>query len=323
MNPVLVEVVRGACVESIHRGAACVVDDAGSVVESWGDIDALICPRSSLKPLQALALLESGAASASHVTDAELALACASHSGESEHVARVKAWLQRLGLSADDLACGAHPPSNASADAQLIREGRAPSALHNNCSGKHTGFLCCALHMGATTRGYVAPEHPVQQKAAAVIGQITGFSLRNAPVVIDGCSAPNWFMPLRALALGWARLGAITPIVDAMKAHPFLVSGSGRACAHFIRALAGRGIVKTGAEGVYAAALPERKLGVAIKIDDGAGRAASIALAAVLDHLGAFRTDASDIVASLRETPTTAWAGAHTGVIRAASGWLT
>jgi L-asparaginase II len=176
--------------------------------------------------------------------------------------------------------------------------------------------------MGAAIRGYVAPTHPVQQKAAAAMSAIMDFDLNSAPVVIDGCSAPNWFMPLRALALGWARLGAVAPIVDAMKAHPFLVSGTGRACGQFITALAGRGIVKTGAESVYAAALPEQRLGVAIKIDDGAGRAASIALAALLDRLRVFRSDVPDLVAALRETPTTAWAGAHTGVIRAARGWL-
>ncbi len=308
MNPVLVEVIRGATVESRHRGAACVVTADGTVVSAWGDISALICPRSALKPLQALALLETGAADAFAVTDAELALACASHSGEPEHVRRVGAWLGRLGLSERDLECGAHPVSTTT----------AASAIHNNCSGKHTGFLCCALHMKAATRGYVAPTHPVQRQVCEGLSRMTGLDLAAAPVVVDGCSAPNWFLPLHHLAQGWARLGQVERIVSAMKAHPTLVAGTDRPCTHFIRALKGRGIVKTGAEGVYAAALPERGLGIALKIDDGAGRAASVAMAAILHTLEAFRTDAPVLVAHLRETEVTAWAGAHTGVIRAA-----
>ncbi len=229
MNPVLVEVTRGTSVESIHRGAVCVVNASGAVIEAWGDADAMVCPRSALKPLQALVLLESGAAKAFNITDAELALACASHSGEPGHVGHVGAWLTRLGLAERDLECGAHP----------VADQSRPGALHNNCSGKHTGFLCCALHMGAVTKGYSSPNHPVQQKVCEAISRMSDFDLAKAAVVIDGCSAPNWFMPLKHLALGWARLGQVGPIVGAMKAHPFLVSGTGRPCAHFIEALAG------------------------------------------------------------------------------------
>jgi L-asparaginase II len=307
MNPVLVEVVRGTAVESRHRGAACVVATDGTVVSSWGDVEAPICPRSALKPLQALALLDTGAADAFDVTDAELALACASHSGEPDHVQRVSAWLSRVGLSEKDLECGTHPVA-ATSD---------PGPLHNNCSGKHAGFLCCALHMKAATRGYTAAVHPVQRQVREGLSRITGCDLATAPVVIDGCSAPNWFLPLRHLAQGWARLGGVARIVSAMKTHPFLVAGTERPCTRFIQALKGQGIVKTGAEGVYAAVLPERGLGIAVKIDDGAGRAAGIAMAAILHRLDAFRADMPELAARLRATDITAWAGAHTGVIRA------
>jgi L-asparaginase II len=331
-NPILVEVVRGETVESRHRGALCIVDAEGRLVQSWGDVDTLMCPRSSLKPLQALALVESGAAEAFGATSEELALACASHAGESRHVEIAHAWLARLGLSARDLECGAHAPASIPAAEALIRAGVKPSALHNNCSGKHSGFLCLACHLKAPTRGYTAPTHPVQRRVLAAIAEITSFDVFAAPIVIDGCSAPNIFVPLRDLALGWARLGqprGLRPalaagaqrLVAAMKAHPDLVSGAGRPCTEFIQSLAGGAVAKVGAEGVYAACLPERGMGIALKIEDGAGRAASVALAAVLDALGAFRPEAAGTVARLKETAHAAWAGARTGTIRAAGDW--
>ncbi len=326
-NPILVEVVRGDDVESIHRGSICVVEAGGKVLRSWGDADALICPRSAIKPFQALPLIDSGAAAAFAVTDEDLALACASHSGEPEHVARVQAWLDRLQLSVSDLECGAHAPANNQANEALVRSGLAATALHNNCSGKHAAFLTVAKHFGVATRGYTAPTHPVQQAVLKSLSAMTGVATSRLRLVRDGCSAPNVFVPLRALALGWARLGArSTPaaerVVAAMKKFPLLVSGHGRPCAALIAALAGTGIVKTGAEGVYAAVLPDQGLGIAVKMDDGAGRAAVVALTAVLDGLKAFKPEAVGAVAALKEPVQTAWAGGVTGTIRPARSWV-
>lgn len=325
-NPILVEVTRGDAVESVHRGAACVVDAEGRVVAAWGDVAAEVCPRSAVKPMQALPLVETGAAEAFAVTDEELALACASHSGEPEHVRRVALWLARLGRGEADLACGSHAPLHVPSAEALLRAGGRPCPLHNNCSGKHAGFLCLAAHLGADARDYVAPAHAVQRAALAAVGDMAGIDLARARLVRDGCSAPNLFLPLSALALAWARLGApdrLPPrraaaarrIVRAMKAHPALVSGSGRPCLTLSQSMAGGGVAKVGAEGVYAACLPERGLGLAVKIDDGAGRAAAPALAAILRGLGAFADPAA--AASLTCVPHTAWAGGETGAVRA------
>jgi len=311
-NPVLVEVVRGAAVESFHRGAACVVDAGGHVLRQWGDIAHPICPRSSIKPFQAMPLLESGAADAFKISVEELALACASHNGEPMHTERIAAWLARIGLNAGDLACGCQPPAG---------------PLHHNCSGKHTGFLTTALHSGAPVAGYTELNHPVQQGVLHALAGFTGiapesFPPESFPIVRDGCSAVNVYLPLRALALACARFGiaggGAARIIDAMKAHPLLMSGTGRPCAAIIPALNGRGIVKTGAEGVYVAILPEQGLGVALKIDDGAGRAATVALVAILEHLGAFKADAAKVVEDLKTPVQRAVAGGVTGVIRPA-----
>lgn len=321
-NPILVEVFRGGAVESVHRGRACVVDTSGKVIRAWGDVDALICPRSSTKPFQAMPLVTTGAANGYALSDEEIALACASHSGEPEHISRVAAWLARLDLGVDDLACGVHAPSSTAAYEALIRSGGAPSRIHNNCSGKHTGFLTVAKHLGLATRGYHHVDHPVQQLVLECLGTTSGCDPKRFHTICDGCSAPNVFMPLRALALAWARLGTDTMasrIVHAMKKHPVLMSGHGRPCETLINAMTGRGIVKTGAEGVFAATLPEQGLGIAIKVDDGAGRAAVIAIAAILDSLNAFKPDAAGSVHALKEPTITSWAGEPAGMMRPAT----
>ena len=323
-NPILVEVLRGGVIESIHRGRACVVDSEGKLMRAWGDVNAPICPRSSTKPFQALPLVATGAADGFSLGDEDIALACASHSGEPEHTSRIAAWLARLDLSADDLACGAHAPSGAAAYEALIRGGGTPGRIHNNCSGKHTGFLTVAQHLGVMTRGYHHVDHPVQQLVLECLGDMSDCDPEGFQTVCDGCSAPNVFMPLRALALAWARLGtsqeaAPHRIVDAMKKHPVLMSGHGRPCATLIDAMSGRGIVKTGAEGVFAAALPEQGLGVAVKIDDGAGRAAIIAITAILESLNAFKSDAAESVRGLKKPIVTSWAGEPAGVMRPAA----
>jgi L-asparaginase II len=295
-NPVLVELTRGRWVESRHRGAVAIADASGRLVWSAGDVDRPIFGRSALKMLQALALIETGAAEAFDVSPEELALACASHGGEPFHVEAVAAWLARIGCDENDLACGAHAPANEAAARALLLEGRAPSRLHNNCSGKHTGFLTVARRLGVDPSGYEQPDHPVQRLVLAAIAEMAGLDRASMPVGVDGCTAPAAATPLRGLAtamgriadpsgLSPARTKAANRLYAAVRAHPLYVAGTGRACTALIEAAGGAASVKTGAEGAYVAVLGELGLGVALKIDDGAGRAAETVMAAVLAAL--------------------------------------
>jgi len=305
-NPILVEITRGSLVESVHRGAIAIADASGKVVFSLGDIEAPAYPRSSLKPIQALPLLESGAAEAFGLGDEEVALACASHSGEPMHTTRVAAWLSRIGCDGSDLACGPHPVRYEPVWERMVKAGEAPTRVHNNCSGKHTGFLTIARHWDIATKGYEHHDHPVQRAVAAALGELSGIEGELAWGV-DGCAAPNFALPLSAFARALAKLAApdaltqsranaARRIVRAMIAHPELVAGTGRACTILMRACNGRAAVKTGAEGYFAGMIPEAGLGIALKIDDGAGRAAETAMAAILDKLGLLGSDGHAIL---------------------------
>lgn len=293
-NPVLVEVTRGEIVESVHRGAVAIVDADGHVRAALGDIDATVYPRSSLKPIQALLLAETGAADQFDLSDEHIALACASHSGEAMHTRVVAEWLDRTGLSEADLACGPHPPRHEPTWQDMVSRGESPTRIHNNCSGKHAGFLTVARHWGVATVGYETIDHPVQQAVAATLRELSDCG--QLAWGVDGCAAPNFALPLKKFARALARMAAndtISPsraraarrIVSAMMNHPELMSGTGRVCAQLIRSCSGKAVVKTGAEGMYAGIVPALGLGVAIKIDDGAGRAAEITIASVLRSL--------------------------------------
>ncbi len=305
-NPILVEVTRGALVESVHRGSIAVADAAGNIVFALGDLEAPVYPRSALKPIQALPLVESGAAEAFGLSGEEIALACASHSGEPMHTVPIAAWLARIGCGEADLACGAHMPRYEPVAEDMIRRGEAPTRLHNNCSGKHTGFLTVTRHWDIATKGYERHDHPVQRAVAKNLGELAGVE-GELPWGIDGCAAPNFALPLAALArafaklaapnaLGLPRSGACKRIVSAMIAHPELVSGTGRACAILMRSCGGRAAVKIGAEGFYAAIIPEAGLGGVLKIDDGASRAAETAMAWMLERLGVLGTGAEELL---------------------------
>ena len=292
-NPVAVEVLRGPLVESRHRGAGAVIDADGAVVFAFGDIDRPVYPRSAVKAFQALPLLESGAADALGLTEADIALACASHSGEPVHVAGAASMLARAGVGPEALACGAHWPSGDKATRSLARSGGEPTPLHNNCSGKHAGFVCLACANGWSVAGYETPGHPVQRAVKAAIEETTGAALGADVCGTDGCSIPSYAVPLRALALGFARFGAgqgLAPkraqaaerIRAAVAAHPHLVAGEGRFDTDAMRLLGARAFTKTGAEGVFCAALPQLGLGLAVKADDGATRAAQVMIAALI-----------------------------------------
>ncbi len=327
-NPVLIEVTRGNGVESRHRGAIAVIDGSGNLIASWGEIDRPVFPRSAIKPLQALALVESGAADHFNLTSEELALACASHSGEPAQVQRVDRWLGRMGLGPEDLECGAHPPRHAQEVADMVRAGESPGRSHNNCSGKHAGFLCTALHMGEPTKGYSKADHPVQQRLRAVLSELGGCDLSTTAHGIDGCGIPVIAMPLVAMARALARMAnpvdmpepraaASRRIIAAMTSHPEMVGGNGRFDTRMMVAGRGAFVVKTGAEGVYAGILPGPGLGIALKIDDGATRAAETVMAALLKHFGVLGDGVIDAVADLMEPVIVNAAGDPVGVVRA------
>ncbi len=296
-NPVLVEITRGGIVESRHRGSLTVVDTTGDIRLSLGDINLPVFPRSAIKALQAVASFETGAIEEFNLNDAEIALACSSHSGEVDHVKTSENMLKKAGLSVDDLECGAHWPSRETAAYDLARSGGKPCALHNNCSGKHAGMLASAVKRGLETRGYIKPEHELQQRVRRVIESFCGLNLIEAPMGIDGCSLPTWAMPLDRLAFGFARFGTgagldaetaqlCDRIRSAVALNPFMVAGTDRFCTRIMEKLGKKAFVKTGAEGVFCASLPELGLGVALKIDDGATRSSELVMAQLLHMLG-------------------------------------
>jgi len=295
-NPVLVEILRGGIVESVHRGAVSVIDGDGCAVAAIGDVGRPVFPRSAVKAIQALPLVESGAADAFGFGSAELALACASHAGEPGHTELAASMLARAGLDETALECGTHWPSSQEATIALARSGGAAGPLHNNCSGKHSGFLATCRHCGIDYRGYVGAGHRFQAMIAQTMTEVTGAIHDAGNMGIDGCSIPTYAVPLENLALGFARLttgngleprraAAAKRLMDACMAEPFYVSGTGGACTRLMQAAPGRVFAKIGAEGVYCAALPELGLGIALKCDDGASRAAEALVASVMGRL--------------------------------------
>ncbi len=330
-NPLTVEVTRGDLVESRHSVDAVVVDASGGVVHRWGDCDRHVYPRSAIKPLQALPLVETGAAEAFAVSDAEVALACASHNGEPVHTRAVAAWLERLGLGVESLECGRQLPMDEGSAHDLLRAGEPDTALENNCSGKHTGFLATARHLGEPVEGYIEPGHPVQARLVEVLIEMGDVDLTATERGRDGCGIPVIGMPLRAMAKALARMAdpselpplraaAAERIVGAMMAHPYQVAGRERFDTYAMQAAPGRFAVKAGAEAVHAAIVPERGLGIALKGADGAKRGSEVAMAAVLDHLGLLDDKARTAMRDHLEAPLFNRPGERTGSIRMAKG---
>ena len=323
-NPVLVNTLRGQLIENRHRGAIAVCDPTGRLVHAWGDVDALVYPRSSIKALQALPLIESGAADHFQLSGAELALACSSHGGEPEHTAAVHGWLTRLELDDDALECGPHAPSNDKAAAALILNHVTPGRIHNNCSGKHTGMLTTARFLEEETHGYIEREHPSQQRWMDVLGEMADLDMHRLPWSRDGCGIPVIAMPLKSIATAFARIAvpddlsaargsAIDRITAAIAANPFMVAGSGRLCTEIMELTGRRVIVKTGADGVYTAALMDKNLGVALKIDDGKSEAAQVAILAVLTKLDSMHVAELEALEQRCRMPITNTRGVLTG----------
>ena len=329
MDPILVEVTRGGRVESAHRGTAIVVDATGGVVFAAGDVDQAVFPRSAVKALLALPMVESGAAARLGLSDAEIALACSSHSGEEDHVATATSMLAKAGRDVSTLECGTHWPSYDGAARALAAAGKLPSALHNNCSGKHSGFICLACDRGDEPKGYVQPDHPTMTVITAALAEMTSTTLDERNFAVDGCSIPTYAIPLRALALAFARFGsgqgigadraaAARRIRAAVAAQPRMVAGTNRFDTRVIAALGERVFVKGGAEGVHCGAIPELGVGFAVKCDDGAGRAADIVTAALIARLLPNNGQVDPVVATLANPVLTNWNGIAVGTMRPA-----
>ncbi|MBI1384028.1 MAG: asparaginase [Rhizobiales bacterium] len=320
----LVEVTRGGIVESAHAGRLVVARSSGEVLLSFGDVNGPVFPRSAIKLIQALPLVESGAADAFRFDARALALATASHGGEPRHATCAATMLAAAGAGPEALECGAHMPTTPSAAKALRAAGERCTALHNNCSGKHAGMIATARHLGEVHSGYVERDHAVQQRIRSTFEEVCDVDLAAAPVGVDGCSVPTWAMPLRSLATGFARLSdgrglgavrlaAAARLIAAGLAEPAYVAGEGRFCTGVMELLAGAAYVKTGAEGVFCGLLPDRGIAIALKVDDGATRASEVAMAAVL---AALLPNERTRLARYTQLRLTNWTGRDVGEIR-------
>lgn len=326
-NPVTVEVTRGKLVESRHKGLGVVVDGSGKTVFSFGDAEAGVFPRSACKAMQALPLIESGAADAFVFGNAELAFACASHSGEDRHVAMAASMLAKAGRDVSALECGAHWSSD---QATLIHQARTidkPTALHNNCSGKHSGFVCTCVHSGAPVENYVGYDHPLQREIRDVMQSLTGAVLGEDNCGTDGCSIPTYAVPLKGLAHGFAKMltgeglsasraKASRRLIDACMAEPFYVAGTGRACTKLMELAPGKIFAKTGAEGVFVAVLPDQGLSMAVKCEDGTTRAAEAMIYALISRYFEKGGEIETKLMAMANRQMKNWNGMHVGDVR-------
>ncbi len=293
----LAEIRRGGVVESLHHGVAVVADAQGRILQSWGDPHFVTFPRSSLKPFQAIPLVESGAADAAGLTEEHLALACASHSAEDFQVALVRGWLDRLGLAESALVCGPDLPRAQADQIRVIRAGGDRSRVFHNCSGKHCGFLTLSRHIGAPLAGYAEPTHPAQRLYLEAFSELLNEDAARLPRGVDGCGLPALALPMAAMARAAARWAAarvatearhtaIRRLQSAIRAHPDHLSGRGSSTGKIVRASQGRVLLKGGAEGYVVGFVPEEGLGIALKLADGTARAKMGVFATLLGRLG-------------------------------------
>jgi L-asparaginase II len=310
INPIIAEVMRGGIVESRHRGAFVVMDRNGHVVAAEGGIAASVFPRSAIKAFQCLAMIESGAADRFGITPEEIALACASHNGEPEHIRAARAMLEKVGVEESSYECGAHWPNNEQARLALIRGGQECRQVHNNCSGKHAGMLALARQLGVSSKDYAAHDHPVQRAVARTIGALCDIDLDRQAWGIDGCSVPTWAIPIKNLALGFARLcdpdfAAGRRIIEAVRDHPFMVAGTDDFDTLLMEA------------GVYCGCIPHAGLGIALKCDDGASRASEVAMASVLAGLAVWTAEERAALERFRHHGLRNWRKFEVGEVRA------
>lgn len=326
-NPILIEKTRGSLIESFHRGAVCIVDKHQNIVFSIGDVSRIVYPRSALKFVQQILLIESGAAVHYGLTEPEIALACGSHNGEAIHLAAVRSMLHKAGLSEKDLRCGAHEPIGVRAQQELRLSLKEPTALHNNCSGKHAAFLVLTKFWNYPLEDYLNPEHPLQLKIKQVVGEFHECSPNLLPVGVDGCSAPIYGLSLYAQAVGTqkfchptqlsgARKKAVEKIFTAVTRYPEMVAGEGRYCTEVMRAAPGKILAKTGAEGVYCLGFKAQGLGCAIKLDDGATGLQYHVAQKILEESGLFKKDVFSKLSIIQTCEIRNWNGIVIGDLK-------
>lgn len=329
-DPVLVEVIRGARVESRHGGALVICDASGKRRVAIGDVERPVYPRSAVKALQVLPLVAGGHAQALGLDQGQIALACASHSGEPVHVATAEAMLEKVGRDGGCLECGTHWPLDQEAMRAMAARGETPRSAHNNCSGKHAGFVCLACAEGHDPRGYIRADHPVQEHVRRALVAMTDTPHEAANRAIDGCSIPTYAVPLTALATAFARFGTgegmpgdfadAAPVIRAAVAEaPYMVAGKGRFDTRVMERFGDRVFMKTGAEGVYCATLPDAGLGIALKCADGTTRASEAIMAYALARLMAQSAEEESFLMGLAEAPLHNWNGIEVGRLQPAS----
>lgn len=321
-----VQVSRGNHIESRHQIKAVIVSSSGEVLDSWGDVEQVVYPRSAIKAMQVLCFIELGGHEKFNLTPAEIAILCASHNAEPKHVATVESILDKIELSESDFECGSHWPIREETSHQLAAQGEQPNQLHNNCSGKHAGMLALASVLGESHRGYINVDHPVQLHIAQVMAEMCEVDYNKADWSPDGCSAPTWAIPLTQLALAFAKFAdpillapkrqrACRTIYQAVVDNPFMVAGTERYNTELMEFFGDRVFLKGGAEGVYISAIPELKLAIALKCIDGASRAAESAMTALLDHVGIGRTIADTRLDSYRRVDVNNYSKMKSGAI--------
>ncbi len=325
-SQIMCEIWRGSYLESVHTGMAVICDKDGEISHQWGDPNALILPRSSAKMMQAIPLIISGAEKKFSIGEDLLALACASHNAAEIHLSRVLGWLSHLGFSETDLRCGPQPSKDPYVKKQMLEKGQSPCQIHNNCSGKHAGFLSVSRHLNACPE-YTDPDHPVQLMVMDVFQELTQNKVDG--ITIDGCSAPNPAIPLYSLAkaMSWFATAhkrddqlskAALKLRNAMVNYPELVAGELRACTNLMKACEKKAILKTGAEGVFVAILPELEKGIALKIFDGGTRASECAIASLLIQLGVLNPNHPTALA-YTHAPILNWRKIQTGMMKASN----
>ncbi len=321
-----VEIIRGSQVESRHQVVASIYSREPKNHETFGDDNILVFPRSSLKPIQALPLILTKAADRFSLSNQELALACASHRGETFHITLLRDWMQKIGVTEADLECGAHPPAHIESHLALISHHERPSAIHNNCSGKHIGMLTTAIHLQEPIKNYVSQKHPVQTRILKSIEKLCQVNLNQNTLGIDGCSIPAPSMPLKKLAQGFcefidpihlasAEADAAQKILLTCTSNPFLAAGTGHYCSEIMKQLQqDQVLLKGGAEGVMTGAIPKLKLGFALKALDGNSRATEFCTSMILNKFGLL-PDSSPYLKPIISN----WNNIETGYIRLAT----
>lgn len=332
MNPILVNRWRGSTIESRHRGSVAVVNAAGRAVLTMGDVQQTVFPRSSIKFLQAINFVKSGAVEHYGLDKRHISLSCASHNGEPAHVNLVNDWLATLKLDVSALECGAELPMHQTSAFNLMGEGYAPTRAHHNCSGKHLGMLSTCCHEKLDIENYRLYQHAVQKRWIGDLERFCSVRTEQLPWGYDGCGIPTLAMPLQRLALGMARFAdpselptedqqAVSTILSAISEEPYWVAGKERLCTELMRQLAPRVVAKIGAEGVYAASIPERGLGIVVKLDDGHMPSVNVVLGAVLSVLGELDDASFDALAEYIAPSINNSRGEPVGKIEASSEW--